>query len=181
MALVILTRQNCLLQSKLCRQNPHRPGVSIWRFMARARAQPWLNLSNLFLDINKNDTGWPEESWTEFSLFKKQKNKLENTASKEWDILGRSEMVTLAVSTPLRACLCFPLPYRNCTKSPTEIPPAFLVHKKGLQRLPTKGTLLWKKVIFFQSGLWHSLLHASKEACQQIFLCVSPRNVGFIS
>lgn len=58
-------------------------------------------------------------------------------------------MVTLAISASSPCVsLCFPLRYRNRIKSPTEIPPAFLVHKKGFRDYQLR-VLFFERRLFF--------------------------------
>ena len=49
---------------------------------------------------------------------------------------------------PLRVCLCFPLPHRSSIKSPTEIPPAFLVHKKGFRDYQLRVPFFERRLFF---------------------------------
>lgn len=83
-----------------------------------------------------------------FLSFKKKKKRLANTASKEWDAPGRSDTVTLAVSASSPCVSVLSTSQRNRIKSPTEIPPAFLVHKKGFRDYQLR-VLFFERRLFF--------------------------------
>lgn len=99
------------------------------------------------------------------------------TASEEWGVSNRPATVTSAISASPFVSLCLHFSHRNLHIRQWFLL-LFLCTQRASETINEGFSSL--KGYFFQSGLWHSFLHVSKDACKQIFLCVNPRNTGFI-